>query len=176
MVDEIQSGLGRSGKLLATDYENVKPDVVILGKALGGGFLPVSAIVGRKDVMDVFNPGSHGSTFGGNPLAAAVGSVALDVLIEENLIQNSATLGDYFMNLLKSLNDPSIREVRGKGLWIGVDFDPALRKAKDVSLALLKEGVIARHTHETVIRLAPPLTITKDQIDFAFKAIQNVLS
>jgi ornithine--oxo-acid transaminase len=175
MVDEIQSGLGRSGRMLACDHEDVKPDVVMLGKALGGGFLPVSAVLGREEVMAVFNPGSHGSTFGGNPLAAAVGKAALDVLIEEDLVQKSAELGQYFVEQLKTIKSPNVTDIRGKGLWIGVDIDPKIAKARDLCMKLLDEGLIVRDTHEITMRFAPPLIITKDQIDWALERIQKVL-
>lgn len=175
MVDEIQSGLGRSGRMLACDHENVKPDIVMLGKALGGGFLPVSAVIGREDVMSVFNPGSHGSTFGGNPLAAAVGKAALDVLVDENLIQKSAELGTYLINKLRGLNSPYITEIRGRGLWIGIDIDPSKAVARDLCMKLLAEGLIVRDTHKMTMRIAPPLVITKEEIDWAFERIEKVL-
>lgn len=175
LVDEIQSGLGRTGRMLACDHEDVKPDIVMLGKALGGGLLPVSAIAGRQDVMSVFNPGSHGSTFGGNPLACAIGKEALDVLIDEKLIENSAKLGTYLREGLMAIESPYVTAVRGQGLWIGVDIDPEKAKARDLCLKLLKEGIIARDTHKITIRFAPPLIITKDQIDWALDLIKKVL-
>lgn len=175
LVDEIQSGLGRTGRMLACDHEDVKPDIVMLGKALGGGLLPVSAIAGRQDVMSVFNPGSHGSTFGGNPLACAIGKEALDVLIDEKLIENSAKLGTYLREGLMAIKSPYVTAVRGQGLWIGVDIDPEKAKARDLCLKLLKEGIIARDTHKITIRFAPPLIITKDQIDWALDRIKKVL-
>ncbi len=175
VVDEIQSGLGRTGRMLASDHEDVKPDIVILGKALGGGFLPVSAIAGRREVMAVFNPGSHGSTFGGNPLAAAVGKEALDTLIDENLIEKSAELGAYFMAGLQKIKSPYITAIRGQGLWIGVDIDPAKSTARALCMKLLNEGIIARDTHKVTIRFAPPLVITKDQIYWALERIKKVL-
>lgn len=175
IVDEIQSGLGRTGRMLASDHEDVKPDIVILGKALGGGFLPVSAIAGRSDVMAVFNPGSHGSTFGGNPLAAAVGKEALDTLIDEKLIDKSAELGAYFMAGLQKIKSPYVTAIRGQGLWIGVDIDPTKSTARALCMKLLNEGVIARDTHKITIRFAPPLVITKDQIDWALERIKKVL-
>lgn len=175
IVDEIQSGLGRTGRMLASDHEDVKPDIVILGKALGGGFLPVSAIAGRRDVMAVFNPGSHGSTFGGNPLAAAVGKEALDTLIDEKLIDKSAELGAYFMAGLQKIKSPYVTAIRGQGLWIGVDIDPTKSTARALCMKLLNKGVIARDTHKITIRFAPPLVITKDQIDWALERIKKVL-
>jgi ornithine--oxo-acid transaminase len=175
LVDEIQSGLGRTGQMLAADHEDVKPDIVILGKALGGGFLPVSAIAGHKKVMSLFNPGSHGSTFGGNPLAAAVGKEALETLIDERLIEKSAELGDYFLKGIQKIKSPYITAVRGLGLWIGIDIDPAKSAARTLCMKLLKEGIIARDTHKITIRLAPPLVITKEQIDWALDRIEKVL-
>lgn len=175
LVDEIQSGLGRTGRFLASDHEDVKPDIVMLGKALGGGLLPVSAITGRHDVMAVFNPGSHGSTFGGNPLACAIGTEALDTLIDEKLIENSAELGTYLRESIIAIQSPYITAVRGQGLWIGVDIDPTKAKARDLCLKLLNEGIIARDTHKITIRFAPPLIITKDQIDWALDKIKKVL-
>ena len=174
VVDEIQSGLGRTGKILACDHENVKPDVVILGKALGGGFLPVSAIACSRAIMDMFTPGSHGSTFGGNPLATAVGKTALDVLVDENLAERSAEMGAYLMAELKNLNSPLITEIRGQGLWIGIDIDSSKAIARDLCLQLLREGIIAKDTHDVTIRLAPPLIITKDEIDWAIERIAKV--
>ena len=174
VVEEIQSGLGRTGKILACDHENVKPDVVILGKALGGGFLPVSAIACSRAIMDMFTPGSHGSTFGGNPLATAVGKTALDVLVDENLAERSAEMGAYLMAELKNLNSPLITEIRGQGLWIGIDIDSSKAIARDLCLQLLREGIIAKDTHDVTIRLAPPLIITKDEIDWAIERIAKV--
>lgn len=172
IVDEIQSGLGRSGKLFAYHYENVNPDLVIIGKALSGGFYPVSAVLGKKEVLGVFKPGDHGSTFGGNPLAAAVAQAALKVLIEEKMIENSAEMGKYFLELLKKIQSRHIVEVRGKGLWIGVELDgparPYCEKLKD-------EGILCKETHDRVIRFAPPLIITKDEIDWALERIEKVI-
>lgn len=172
IVDEIQSGLGRSGKLFAYHYENVNPDLVIIGKALSGGFYPVSAVLGKNEVLGVFKPGDHGSTFGGNPLAAAVAQAALKVLIEEKMIENSAEMGKYFLELLKKIQSRHIVEVRGKGLWIGVELDgparPYCEKLKD-------EGILCKETHDRVIRFAPPLIITKDEIDWALERIEKVI-
>jgi ornithine--oxo-acid transaminase len=167
IADEIQSGLGRTGRLLACDHEQVKPDGLILGKALGGGLLPVSMFLARKDVMNVFQPGDHGSTFGGNALASAVGLAALNTLIDDGLIENSAALGAHLLNELRKLHSPLIREVRGRGLWIGVDFDPARISARHIAEQLVARGILTKETHGTVIRLAPPLTITREQIDWA---------
>ncbi|MBI1215258.1 MAG: ornithine--oxo-acid transaminase [Alphaproteobacteria bacterium] len=175
ILDEVQSGLGRTGKMFCFQHENIKPDVLILGKALGGGLLPVSAIVGTHAVMDLFTPGSHGSTFGGNPLAAAVGFEALCVLEEENMVANSATLGEYMQEQLRGINSPLITEVRGKGLWIGVDFDPKKVSAREVCEKLMEHGVLSKETHHTVVRFAPPLTITREQIDWTLEKLKEVL-
>ncbi len=175
ICDEVQTGLGRTGRLLACEHEGVKPDGVILGKALGGGLLPVSMFLARKDVMGVFNPGDHGSTFGGNFLAAAVGLEALNVLIEEDLIGRAATLGDYFMERLRTLQSPLIKSVRGKGLLIGVEIDPIYCSARDVCEEMMSRGVLSKDTHRTVVRLAPPLIVTKEQIDEVVAVIERVV-
>ena len=173
ILDEIQSGLGRTGKMFAYEHEGIKPDGLILGKALGGGLLPVSAFLSSKEVMDHFNPGSHGSTFGGNPLAAKVASKALDLLIDDNLVENSQIMGNYLKTKLQEINLDFIKEVRGKGLWIGVEFNKTI-SAKKICLSLMNEGILAKETHETVIRFAPPLTITKAEIDWAMEKIIKV--
>jgi ornithine--oxo-acid transaminase len=173
ILDEIQSGLGRTGKLFAFEHEDIKPDGLILGKALGGGLLPVSAFLSSKEVMNHFNPGSHGSTFGGNPLAAKVASKALDLLFEDNLIENSKAMGAYLKEKLSEMNHSFIKEIRGKGLWIGVDLDQGV-SAKKICISLMDEGILAKETHETVIRFAPPLSIRKDDIDWALEKINNV--
>jgi ornithine--oxo-acid transaminase len=175
ICDEIQTGLGRTGKLLACEHEEVKPDGLILGKALGGGLLPVSLFLSKADVMDVFTPGDHGSTFGGNPLAAAVGLAALEVLLDEQLIQRSAMLGEYMLQQLRMLESPLIKEIRGKGLFIGIEIDKNHVSAHSLCLKLMKLGLLTKETHETVIRLAPPLVITKEQIDAAIDMIRTVL-
>lgn len=176
ILDEIQSGIGRTGKNFAFQYEIDKPDGLILGKALGGGIYPVSAFLARKDVMDIFVPGTHGSTFGGNPIAAAIGLEALNILEEEKLAERSRELGDYLKNALIDLQSPLVREVRGSGLWIGMDFDPEKADAHAICEELLQEGLLCKETHETVIRFAPPLTITKEDIDWAMTKIRKVLS
>lgn len=173
MFDEIQTGFGRTGKLFAHQHENVNPDVIIVGKALSGGFYPVSAVLADDSVMDVLTPGTHGSTFGGNPLACATAMAALDVMQEENLIENSAELGKYFLEKLKTLNNPHIKEVRGKGLFMAIELD---EPARPYCEALQKEGVLCKETHTYVIRIAPPLIITKDQIDQAFEKFEKVLN
>ncbi len=172
IADEIQSGLGRTGKLFAYMHEGITPDVVIVGKALSGGFYPVSAVLASKEVLGVFHPGDHGSTFGGNPLACAIARSALRVLVEENLIQRSAELGEYFLAKLKTLKSPHIREVRGKGLWIGIELDVAARPYCE---ALKKLGILCKETHEHVIRIAPPLVITREEIFWAFERIKKVV-
>ena len=175
ILDEIQSGLGRTGKLFAYQHENIKPDGLILGKALGGAMLPISAFLSSKEVMDHFNAGSHGSTFGGNPLATKVASRALELLYEDNLIENSHILGDYFKSKLKSIDNKIIKDVRGKGLWIGMELNESEVNAKDLCLMLLNEGLLCKETHKTVIRFAPPLMITKEQLDWAIKKITKVI-
>ncbi|HEY3858922.1 MAG TPA: ornithine--oxo-acid transaminase [Gammaproteobacteria bacterium] len=175
IADEIQTGLGRTGKLLACQHEGVQPDGLILGKALGGGLLPVSAFLARKDVMDVFHPGDHGSTFGGNPLAAAVGLAALDALVEEKLAERSAELGAHLMDKLAALKSPLIKSLRGKGLFVGIEIDSRQTRAREVCERLMAQGILSKETHETVVRLAPPLVITREQIDWAVERIALVL-
>ena len=175
IVDEIQTGLGRTGKLLACQHEDVHPDGLILGKALGGGVLPVSMFLARKDVMSVFTPGDHGSTFGGNPLAAAVGLEALNILIDENLIERSAEMGAYLLEKLEAIDSPLVHELRGRGLFIGLEIDPALVSARTIVEALMKRGLLSKETHETVVRLAPPLIISREEIDWAVEQIRDVL-
>jgi ornithine--oxo-acid transaminase len=174
ICDEIQTGLGRTGRFLASEHEGVKPDGVILGKALGGGLLPVSALVGTENLMQVFSPGDHGSTFGGNPLAAAVGLAALDVLFDEGLIERSATLGEHLLARLATVRSPLIREVRGKGLFIGIEVDHERITARDVVDRLLARGILSKDTHGTVIRFAPPLTIERDTLDWAVEEVRAV--
>ncbi len=173
LADEIQTGLGRTGKRFCCDHENVRPDGIILGKALGGGLLPVSAFLADHKIMDVFHPGDHGSTFGGNALAAAVATEAIRVLQEEHLAENSATLGQYFLEELQKINHPAIADVRGKGLFIGLEIKPGF-KARDFCLQLMEQGLLSKETHETVIRFAPPLVITKEQVDEALHIIRGV--
>ena len=175
IADEVQTGLGRTGKTLACDHEGVRPDGLTLGKALGGGLLPVSAFLARADVMAQFTPGDHGSTFGGNPLAAAVGLAALNLLESDHLADQAMAQGDYLMRELRRMNHPAVVEVRGKGLLIGVEIDPAVASARTVCEALISEGVLTKDTHHTVVRLAPPLTISRVQIDVAVAALGKVL-
>lgn len=171
MVDEIQTGLGRTGKLFAFEYEGIKPDILIVGKALSGGFYPISAILCDNNIMDVFKPGDHGSTFGGNPLAAAIGIVALDIIIKEKLPQRASALGTWFMNELRKIKNPVIKEVRGKGLLIGVELK---KKARPYCEKLMQYGILAKETHDYVVRFAPPLIITKDDLIWALSRIKNI--
>ncbi len=172
IADEIQSGLGRTGKLFAYMHEGITPDAVIIGKALSGGFYPVSAVLASREVLGVFHPGDHGSTFGGNPLGCAVARAALRVLVQENLIQRSAELGDYFLKKLQTISSPHLREVRGKGLWIGIELDVPARPYCEALKAL---GILCKETHEYVIRVAPPLVITREEIFWAFERIKKVI-
>jgi ornithine--oxo-acid transaminase len=172
MADEIQTGFGRTGKMFGCDWEGFKPDVYIMGKALGGGVLPVSAVAADKDILGVFEPGSHGSTFGGNPLACAVAIAALDVIVEENLAQQSLEKGEYFSARLKEINNSKISEVRGKGLLVGVELT---EKARPYCEALMELGILAKETHDNVIRFAPPLVITREELDWALERIRKIL-
>ncbi|MEC5423196.1 ornithine--oxo-acid transaminase [Virgibacillus sp. C22-A2] len=173
IADEIQSGLGRSGKMFACDWEDVKPDMFILGKALGGGVMPISCVVADENVLSVFNPGSHGSTFGGNPLASAVAIAALEVIQDEKLADRSLELGNYFQKKLKEIDNPIIKEVRGKGLFVGVELHT---HARPYCEKLKTEGLLCKETHENVIRFAPPLIIKQEDLDWAIEKIQRVLS
>lgn len=173
VCDEIQSGLGRSGKLFAFEYDGIRPDMVIIGKALSGGFYPVSAVLSSKEYLGVFNPGDHGSTFGGNPLGAAVAIAALEVIEKENLVQKSFDLGAYFMSELSKINSSKIKDVRGKGLWIGVELT---ENARPYCEELMELGVLCKDTHNTIIRVAPPLVITKEEIDWALERFRKVLA
>lgn len=176
VADEIQTGLGRTGKLFAADHEDVRPDVVIVGKALAGGFYPVSAVLADAPILGLFTPGEHGSTFGGNPLAAAVARAALKVLREEKLAERSAELGTYFIEQLSEIPSPHVKEVRGKGLLIGVELKPEAGGARRFCEALKGRGILAKETHDHVIRFAPPLVIDKETIDWALPAIRDVLN
>jgi len=172
MCDEIQSGLGRTGKLFAYMHDGIRPDVLIIGKALSGGFYPVSAVLSSREVLGVFKPGDHGSTFGGNPLACAVARAALRVLVEEKMVERSAELGAYFLDKLKTLRSPHLKEVRGRGLWIGVELNVPARPYCE---ALKEQGILCKETHDRVVRIAPPLVITRDEIDWAFERIKKVI-
>lgn len=175
IADEIQTGLGRTGRLFACDHEDVRPDVVTIGKALSGGFYPVSAVLASAEILGVFTPGTHGSTFGGSPLACAVAREALRVLVEEDLIGNAATMGDYFATRLVEIGSPHVREVRGRGLLIGVELRPEAGGARRFCEGLQRAGVLAKETHVHTIRFAPPLVITRDEIDWAIERIGPVL-
>ena len=176
IVDEIQTGLGRTGKMLACEHEGIKPDGLILGKALGGGILPVSMFLARREVMEVFTPGDHGSTFGGNPLGAAIGLEALNILVEEDLAGKSASMGSYMLEQLMEIDSPLIVDVRGRGLFIGLEVDPNLVSARAICEALMVRGLLSKETHETVVRLAPPLVISKEEIDWAVQQIREVIA
>ncbi|MBO1512511.1 ornithine--oxo-acid transaminase [Metabacillus bambusae] len=173
VADEIQAGLGRSGKMFACDWEDVIPDMYILGKALGGGVFPISCVVANRDILGVFNPGSHGSTFGGNPLACAVSIASLEVIEEENLVERSLKLGEYFVERLKQIKNPIIKDIRGRGLFIGVELTEAARPYCE---RLKENGLLCKETHDTVIRFAPPLVITETELDWAMERIKRVLS
>lgn len=175
IADEIQTGLGRTGRLLACEHENVVPDGLILGKALGGGLLPVSLFLSRRDVMELLQPGTHGSTFGGNPLAAAIGLEALNILVDERLAEKSNEMGEYLVGALQKIASPLISEIRGKGLFVGIEIDPALGSAREICETLMARGLLSKETHETVVRLAPPLVISREEIDWAVEQIDAVL-
>jgi ornithine--oxo-acid transaminase len=172
MLDEIQSGLGRTGKLFAYMHEGITPDVLVIGKALAGGFYPVSAVLASRQILSVYKPGDHGSTFGGNPLGSAIARTALRVIVEEKLAERSAELGTYLLERLQSLRSPAIKQVRGRGLWIAIEL---FRSARPYCEELMHEGLLCKETHDTVIRLAPPLVITKPEIDWAFERIAAVI-
>jgi ornithine--oxo-acid transaminase len=172
MADEIQSGLGRTGRLFAYMHEGIRPDVLIVGKALAGGFYPVSAVLSSKEILGVYKPGDHGSTFGGNPLGCAVARTALRVLIDEKLVERSAELGAYFLSLLKTFRSPNLKEVRGIGLWIGIELHVPARPYCE---ALKDQGILCKETHDKVIRIAPPLTISREEIDWAVERIRGVI-
>ncbi len=173
ICDEIQAGLGRTGRLFAHQWEGVRPDMVIIAKALSGGYYPISAVLADKAVLGVFKPGDHGSTFGGNPLACAVARAALQVLLDEKLVERSAELGEYFLARLQAIKSPVVKEVRGRGLWIGVELTVAARPYCE---RLMQEGMLCKETHDHVIRLAPPLVITRDEIDWAVGTLKKVLA
>jgi len=176
MVDEIQSGLGRTGKMFAYEHEGIRPDVVIVGKALSGGFYPVSGILADDPVMGVFQPGEHGSTYGGNPMAAAVGRAALRALVDERMVESSAEMGAYFMEKLRRIDSKHVKEVRGVGLWIGIELHHEAGGARRFCEALQHEGLLCKETHDHVIRIAPPLTIKKEEIDWAVDRLGKVLT
>jgi len=176
IFDEIQTGLGRTGKLFACDYEGIRPDIMIIGKALAGGFYPVSAVLASRSILGLFKPGEHGSTFGGNPLGAAVARTALKVIVEEGMIENSAKMGEYFQEQLAEIPSPYIKEVRGKGLLVGMELKISAGGARQFCEAMATNGVLAKETHEHVIRFAPPLIVTQEILDWAIPIIREVLN
>ena len=176
ILDEIQSGLGRTGKLFAYEHSDIQPDGLILGKALGGGFMPVSCFLSSEEVLHWMNPGSHGSTFGGNPLAAAIAKRSIELLEEDGLIENSRIMGEYFKESLLNLNSKIIKEIRGKGLWLGVEIDSNYVSGNDLSKMCLDAGILCKETHETTIRYAPPLVISKEELNWGIDKIQEVFS
>jgi ornithine--oxo-acid transaminase len=176
IADEIQSGLGRTGKLFAYEHDGIRPDAVIIGKALSGGFYPVSAFLADDEVMGVFHPGEHGSTFGGNPLACAVAMEALSVLVDEDLIGNSARLGEYLLEQLLAIESPHIREIRGRGLWIGLELNESAGGARRYCEALMQKGILCKETHVNTIRFAPPLTISRQELDWALEKVREVFA
>jgi ornithine--oxo-acid transaminase len=176
ILDEIQTGLGRTGKLLAEEHDGIEADLTLIGKALSGGFYPISAVLSNKEVLGVFSPGDHGSTFGGNPLACAVARTAIRVLIEENMIENAAVMGGYFQSRLSEIKSPHIKEIRGKGLMIGVELVPEAGGARRFCENLMHRGLLCKETHQNVIRFTPPLVITKQEIDWALERIEAVLT
>jgi ornithine--oxo-acid transaminase len=176
ILDEIQTGLGRTGKLLAEEHEGIEADVTLIGKALSGGFYPVSAVLSNSEVLGVLKPGQHGSTFGGNPLACAVARAALKVLVEEGMIENSARMGDYFLEGLRSIRSNIVKDVRGRGLMTAVELEPEAGGARQYCYALKDLGILAKDTHDHTIRLAPPLVITRDQVEWTVEQIGKVLA
>jgi len=176
ILDEIQTGLGRTGKLLAEEHDGIEADLTLVGKALSGGFYPISAVLSNSEVMNVLQPGEHGSTFGGNPLACAVARTALKVLTEEGLIENAAAMGEYFLEGLTQLSNPLIKQIRGKGLMIGLEFDPDAGGARPYCEKLKDQGLLCKETHQHIIRFAPPLIITREQVDWALERIHHVIN
>ena len=175
VLDEIQTGLGRTGKLLAEEYDGVEADVTLIGKALSGGLYPISAVLSNTEVLGVFMPGDHGSTFGGNPLACAVARAALKVLVEEDMIENAARMGDYFTTRLREIDSPLVKEIRGRGLLIGVELKPEAGGARAFCERLKDQGLLCKETHESVIRFAPPLVVTQNDLDWAMERIAPIL-
>ena len=176
ILDEIQTGLGRTGKLLAEEHDGIEADLTLIGKALSGGYYPISAVLSNSEVMSVLQPGEHGSTFGGNPLACAIGRTALKVLVEEGMVENAEKMGAYFLEGLKQIKDSKINKVRGKGLLIGLEFYPDVGGARRYCEALMEKGLLCKETHDNIIRFAPPLIITQDTIDWALERIENTIS
>jgi ornithine--oxo-acid transaminase len=176
ILDEIQTGLGRTGKLLAEEHDGIEADLTLVGKALSGGCYPVSAVLSNSEVLGVLRPGEHGSTFGGNPLACAVARAAMKVLIEEELISNAAAMGEYFLKILEQIDSPHIKQIRGKGLMIGVELNPEAGGARKYCKALMALGLLCKETHKHTIRFAPPLIVTREEINWAVERIQQALS
>jgi ornithine--oxo-acid transaminase len=176
IADEIQSGLGRTGKTFCCEHSSVQPDIFILGKALGGGIMPVSAIASSREILSVFTPGDHGSTFGGNPLGAAIARKVVEILKTNKYQENAREVGDYLFGKLRALNSDKIKEIRGKGLWVGIEFHPQAGKARDYCEKLMAMGMLCKDTHEQTMRLAPPLCITKEEIDWAMERLAKVLA
>ncbi len=176
ILDEIQSGLGRTGRTLCCDHDGVKPDILILGKALGGGIMPISAIVSSREILSVFHPGEHGSTFGGNPLACAIARKVVQILKTNKYQDNARDMGEYLFGKLRTIRTDKVKEIRGRGLWVGIEFHPAAGVARDYCKRLMNEGMLCKDTHEQTMRLAPPLCITKDEIDWAFERLEKVLT
>lgn len=176
IVDEIQSGLGRTGRMFAHEHDGIRPDVMLLGKALSGGLYPVSVVVADAEIMDVFQPGDHGSTYGGNPVGAAVARAALAVLQDERLVENSARLGEYALGRLRSVRSPLVREIRGRGLWIGIELHESAGGARPYCEKLARQGLLCKETHDHVIRFAPPLVIGREELDWALDRIEEVLT
>lgn len=176
ILDEIQTGLGRTGKILAEEHENVEADLTLVGKALSGGFYPVSAVLSNKEVMDVLQPGEHGSTFGGNPLACAIARTAMQVLVEEKMVENAAEMGGYFLSGIQTITSPHIKEARGRGLMIAMELKPEAKGARRFCEALAKKGMLCKETHENTIRFAPPLVITRKEVDWALENIETVMT
>jgi ornithine--oxo-acid transaminase len=176
ILDEIQTGLGRTGKLLAEQHDGIEADLTLIGKALSGGYYPISAVLSNKEVLGVLRPGEHGSTFGGNPLACAVARTAIKVIVDENMVENSAAMGEYFLSGLSHIKSPHIKEVRGKGLFIAVEMVPEAGGARWYCERLITHGLLCKETHENTIRFAPPLVITKEEIDWALERIETVLT
>jgi len=175
ILDEIQTGLGRTGKLLAEEHEGIEADLTLIGKALSGGFYPVSAVLSNSEVLDVLQPGEHGSTFGGNPLACAVARTALQVLVDEGMIENAEKMGAVFLNGLKQIVNPLIKDVRGKGLMLAMEFYPKAGGARQYCLKLKEKGLLCKETHENTIRFAPPLVINQTEVEWALDKISNVI-
>jgi ornithine--oxo-acid transaminase len=176
IADEIQSGLGRTGATFCCDHEGVKPDIYILGKALGGGIMPVSAVVSTREILGVFKPGDHGSTFGGNPLACAIARKVIEILKTNKYQDNAKRAGEYLFEKLRAIKTDKIKEIRGKGLWVGIEFKPEAGKARKFCEALMLEGMLCKDTHEQTMRLAPPLCITRDELDWALERLRKVLA